>query len=359
MHSPRGTFSIVLPKGVFKKPKPNGKTYWYYGPGRNTALAAKPVSLPFEPGHSEFHLALNRLIGESLKTFAEVAQSFMTVVLPARVARGEITKSSMNMLCSNLRYACKKFGPHRAIDVTPKHVEALVHRLADQKSKANNLIAALSTLSTWGLKEEHFTKSLVVGVARYDTSDSGHRPWTPAQQEAAQRLTGSMRRVYYLARYTGLRGGDVIRLGETFLSRDGKCFHIRPQKNGKWKKDIFVAIDPILGTEMETWEREPGQYVRTEATGVNMAKRTLDDYWEKAVAKIPELAGATLHGLRTTRVIELRRMGFAYWQIGDQVGMSEKQVERYCRFADRESESEATVIALAEHRQNKTAGKTA
>jgi DNA-binding CsgD family transcriptional regulator len=39
-------------------------------------------------------------------------------------------------------------------------------------------------------------------------------------------------------------------------------------------------------------------------------------------------------GLRATAVINLRRAGLSYAQIGDIVGMSAKMVERYCRNAD-------------------------
>ena len=37
---------------------------------------------------------------------------------------------------------------------------------------------------------------------------------------------------------------------------------------------------------------------------------------------VPELAGTTFHGLRGTRVVELRQRGATTTQIQDQVGMS-------------------------------------
>jgi len=61
---------------------------------------------------------------------------------------------------------------------------------------------------------------------------------------------------------------------------------------------------------------------------------------------IPELKGCTLHGLRATAVINLRRAGLSYAQIGDIVGMSAKQVEGYCRNADMRSNSRATLTHL-------------
>jgi DNA-binding CsgD family transcriptional regulator len=53
-----------------------------------------------------------------------------------------------------------------------------------------------------------------------------------------------------------------------------------------------------------------------------------------------------LHGLRATAVINLRRAGLSYAQIGDIVGMSTKMVEHYCRNADMRSNSRAALTHL-------------
>ncbi len=62
--------------------------------------------------------------------------------------------------------------------------------------------------------------------------------------------------------------------------------------------------------------------------------------------KVPELAGVTLHGLRCTAVIRLRRAGLSTAQIGDIVGMSLPMIERYCRFADRKTSGKAALLTL-------------
>jgi len=55
---------------------------------------------------------------------------------------------------------------------------------------------------------------------------------------------------------------------------------------------------------------------------------------------------AGVHGLRGTRVVELRQRGATTTQIQDQVGMSLPMIERYCRFADKKANGKAAVIAL-------------
>jgi integrase len=218
--------------------------------------------------------------------------------------------------------------------------------LAHKPGKANNTLTFLRAWNAWGRARGHFQHSIVEGVKPYVTG-GGHKPWTPEQQEAARtKLTGMMRRAYFLARYTGQRGSDIIRLGETFVDDGG--FRISQKKTGT---DIWCPIDDALAAEMATWERAPGPYVR-QADGSAYGKRTFEKHFAGIRESIPELAGVTFHGLRATRVIELRRLGLSTLQIQDQVGMSLRMIERYCRFADKKANGKASVVALAERRRN-------
>jgi transposase len=58
----------------------------------------------------------------------------------------------------------------------------------------------------------------------------------------------------------------------------------------------------------------------------------------------------TLHGLRCTAVIRLRREGLSSAQIGDITGMSLATIERYCRFADRKASGQAVLLKLTPKR---------
>ena len=98
--------------------------------------------------------------------------------------------------------------------------------------------------------------------------------------------------------------------------------------------------------------RAPGPYLR-QSHGKVYSRKLLDKQFNEARARIPELAGATFHGLRGTRVVELRRAGLTPLQIQDQVGMSIAMIERYCRYADKKLSGKASVVALAERRNTK------
>jgi integrase len=204
----------------------------------------------------------------------------------------------------------------------------------------------MRALSKWATVRDYFPASITEGVEPFKKS-GGHKPWTEKQLAAAeQHLTSMVRRGFFLARYTGQRGSDIVRLGETFVDDGG--FRLEQQKTGR---EIWCPIDDALGQEMKKWERSPGPYLR-HSNGKPYSRKVLDAHFKIQRDKVPELAGVTLHGLRATRVIELRRAGLTTPQIQDQVGMSIAMIERYCRFADKKASGKASVLILAERRKN-------
>ena len=107
---------------------------------------------------------------------------------------------------------------------------------------------SLMMLNRWRLRvAPDFPQSVTEGVKPYK-SDGGHKPWTPAQCAAAEKnFTGMVRRAYFLARYTGQRGSDVVRLAETFIDDGG--FRLIQKKTGR---EVWCPIDEALAAEMAT-----------------------------------------------------------------------------------------------------------
>jgi hypothetical protein len=108
----------------------------------------------------------------------------------------------------------------------------------------------------------------------------------------------------------------------------------------------------MLEAEMATWDKQPGPFVRQE-NGNAYDRRLFWLHYTQAVAKIPELKGATLHRLRATAVVRLRRQNLSTSQISDITGMSLSMIERYCRFADKKANGQAALISLEEHVKNR------
>jgi integrase len=331
---------VELPKGVHRVVS-RGREYFYWSPGRATKHAAKPIRLPSDPTDPKFWIALREAQGHGGSTIITVNDVIDRYVTSAKFLG--LAPSSRAAYAKPLKVLRAGFGAWEASTLRPSHLREVVEGMADMPSAANNLLAVAAALSRWGVAREIFPQSIVEGVERYERS-GGHKPWTDKQLAAAEkRLTGMVRRGFFLLRYTGQRGSDVVRLGETFIDEGG--FRLKQQKTGR---EVWIPIDDALAAEIATWERVPGPYLRHSRGPYS--RLLFDQYFKKQRDTIPELAGVTLHGLRATRVIELRRAGLTTAQIQDQVGMSLAMIERYCRFADKKISGKASVVALRSNR---------
>lgn len=334
---------IELPNGVHRVVS-RAREYFYWHPGRGTKHAGKRVRLPIDPTDPSFWVALREAQGKSgvpvITTFGDVIDLYLTS--PAFLKH--IGKGTRAIYRRELEVARAGFGKRPASEMRPSLIREVMEGLSDRTGAANNFLGTMRALSKWGVARDHFTQPLTTGVDPYPKL-GGHKPWTPKQIEIAEaKLTGMVRRGFFLARYTGQRGSDIVRLGETFIDEGG--FRLEQQKTGR---EIWCPIDDALEREMATWERVPGPYLR-HSRG-NYTRNVLDGHFKEQRDKIPELAGVTLHGLRGTRVIELRRAGLTTTQIQDQIGMSLAMIERYCRFADKKASGKASVVSLKERRK--------
>lgn len=333
---------VELPKGVHRVVS-RGREYFYWSPGRATKHAAKPVRLPDDPTDPRFWVALREAQGQAgaaVVTVNDVLDRYVTHAKFLSLAAG-----SRAAYAKPLKILRAGFGAWDAASLRPSHIREVVEGMSDMPGAANTFLSAAKAVSSWAVARDLFSASITEGVEAYKTS-GGHKPWTDAQLAAAEKhLTGMVRRGFFLLRYTGQRGSDVVRLGETYIDEGG--FRITQQKTGR---EVWVPIDDALAAEMATWDRVAGPYLRHSRGAYS--RTLLDQYFKKQRAAIPGLAGCTLHGLRGTRVVELRRAGLTTSQIQDQVGMSLAMIERYCRFADKKISGKASVVSLRERRKN-------
>lgn len=333
---------VSLPKGVHHVVA-RGKDYFYWQPGRGTKFQGPRVALPKDVHSPEFWIELRKAQGDpagpAITTINAVCDLYVTSPQFAGIAH-----SSQSQYRLHLRRAREAWGVLPASGLRPRHVRELLDTLAHIPGAANTLLGVLRALSKWGLERGHFDQSITEGVKPYKVEE-GHKPWTAEQRQAAERhFTGLVRRAYFLALYTGQRGSDIIRLSPTDIEDAG--FRVKPRKTGKKIGEIWCPIDPPLAAEMATWERRPGPFVP-------MVKKTFEDNFARQRDQVPELEGATFHGLRGTRVVELRERGHNTLEISAQVGMSAPMIERYCRFADKKRLGQAAVLNLAQARKEK------
>lgn len=343
MPRPRNRATVKLPRGVHRVVA-RGREYYYYQVGRGTNHQGERVPLPNDPHSPQFWNAIRQAQGigggVAVDTFGAVLDGYLEFIETA----GTITAGTIDQYQRALRLARTAWGDLPAKGLRPVHVQAVMDNLAATPGKANNFLSAMRALSTWARVRDHIEHSLTEGVKPY-AKDTGHKPWTQAQIDAAMtKLSGVIRRGVILYLYTGMRGSDAVRLGWTDVEEGG--FALTTQKR---KRDVWCPIVPELAAEMATWTKRPGPFLLQEggrADGQRYTRKLFSTHFAEARDKVPELAGVTLHGLRCTAVIRLRRAGLSTGQIGDIVGMSLPMIERYCRFADRKTSGQAALLTL-------------
>lgn len=327
---------VELPNGVHRVVA-RGREYFYWHPGRGTKHPGARVRLPSDPQSPEFWTALRSAQGMSseVATFGSVIDLYLTS--PKFLG---LAKASQRAYRGQLSIARAGFGNLSVEAMRPSLIRGVVDGLADKAPTANLFLGVMKALSAWAVARDHLPRSITEGIEAYETDD-GHKPWTDAQIAAArEHLTGAVRRGIMLALYTGQRGSDIVRLGWTDIDDNG--FRLRQRKTGR---EVWCPILPELAAEMETWEKAPGTFVK-QPNGKPYDRDTFAHRFAVARDGIPDLKGATIHGLRSTAVIRLRRGGLATAQIQDIIGMSMRMIERYSRFADKKASGQAAIIKL-------------
>jgi integrase len=329
---------VELPKAVHKV-SARGREYFYFQVGRGTPHAGPRIRLPNNPHAPEFWQAIRAAQGTPQTAASDTIDALIDKYMasPSYTGREE---STQYQYLQSLKIARAAWGSLPASALRPDHVQAMMDELAAKPGKANNFLTAMNALQKFARPRKHLLHSVTEGVRPY-VSTTGHKPWTPEQLRVAmEKLTGTIRRGILLYNYTGQRGSDVVRLGFTDIDEGG--FALRQRKT---KREIWCPIVPELAAEMEGWERRPGPFLLQD-NGRPYTAKLFWRHFDEARENIPELADVTLHGLRCTAVIRLRRAGLAVPQISDVIGMSLATIERYCRFADRKTSGQAVLVQL-------------
>lgn len=342
--------SVDLPDGV-QRVTAKGKEYFYYQHGRGTDHAGPRIRLPRDPHSPEFWTAIRQAQGMAGAVLVDTVDATIDAYLAfLPTNKKKLADGTIDQYQRALRTARTAWGSLPVKGIRPVHVQAIMDRLAATPGKANNFLSAMRAFSAWARPRDHVEHSLTEGVKPYD-KDEGHKPWTQEQIDVAMaKLTGVVRRGVALYLWTGMRGSDAVRIGWTDVDEGG--FSYRSQKTDR---EVYCPIVPELEREMAGWERRPGPFLyqgEGKAEGHRYSRKLFSKHFAAARDEIPELAGTTLHGLRCTAVIRLRRAGLSTAQIGDIVGMSIAMIERYCRFADRKISGHAALISLNERSEN-------
>lgn len=344
---------VSLPPGVHRVVS-RGREYFYYQKGRGTDYAGERIKLPSDPQSPEFWVAVRQaqgIVGPiPTDTINALADAYVTgwPALPRKLA-----KSTQAHYLRHLQVVRDAWGNLPAEQLRPSHVQALMDRIGtDKPGRANNVLDTLRAMCRWAMgPRELLARDPTHGVVKFKAGE-GHKPWTPGQLAYADtNLTGMLRRAYVLARYTGQRISDIVRLGWTDVDEGG--FSLPQKKTGVRP---WCPIFPELEAEMATWEKRPGPFLLQDSGKGQGKPFTTNQLWkvfDQWRADHPALEDGVWHGLRANAAIHLRQNGVTALQISDMIGMSVETVEHYCRHADRKAGGKAVLRDLQERKRTK------
>jgi integrase len=229
----------------------------------------------------------------------------------------------------------------------PALTQAFLDGLSDRPATQKVAQTALKALERWAIRLDLLPRQITLGTEAVG-SKGGHKPWTEDQiRTAIDHARADLSRVVMVASNTGQRGSDLVKMRwsdlETYEGRLG--LNVVTKKVGL---QLWIPLTLELSEALTTWERRPG-FILLKPDGQPWSRTQLSDAWTKERDTNPALAsleGCTLHGLRSTAIVRLRRAGVSTGLISSLVGLSENMVNRYCRCAVQKDNAIAAVIQL-------------
>lgn len=324
---------MQLPEGVQVVRKPGGKAYYYFVPHRNTKEAGPRVTLPSDPRDPAFWTALRKAkgIGAAEGTFERLITEYKASPEWARLRPA--TQRDYAMYLDRLAVEA---GDRLVADTTRKTIYQMRDAMASTPVAANHMLAVLRTIIEWGIPRDYSEDNPVVGVTRLEIDEKGAAPWPEKGYGfVLAHAPADLRRMAFLGRATGQRAGDLVRMKPAHLEADGINTWI-----GKRRELLhFVPLTAAELAEIRSWKVDPLDLFIKSMRNRPYTADHLGSRWQRwrdseEAAPIRDM-NMTIHGLRATKIADLRMSGIPDGSIATEVGLTPAMVTRYSRFADK------------------------
>jgi integrase len=232
-------------------------------------------------------------------------------------------------------------------------VQEFLDALSDFPGKQTKCRSALKALEKWAIVRRKIPHPITYGT-QVMGSTGGHEPWTDEQVLAAElHARTDLSRVVSIAINTGQRGSDIVKMRWSDITeQDGRQgIAVTQQKTGK---RLWIPLTGEFSKTIATWDRRPPFFLILAPDVRQYSRNRLSHEWALERDTNPDLTslrGMVLHGLRSSCVIRLKKMGFTALEISSLIGMSLPMVERYCRFADQTKMNLASIERIENFRQ--------
>ena len=181
--------------------------------------------------------------------------------------------------------------PHTV--VTPKSMRASFDRRKATPFQAKNFLDAMRGLFRWAVEAKHVASEPTEGIKAVKPKTEGFKVWSESdvlRYEAKWPLGTRERLAFDLLLYTGLRRGDVARLGRQHV-KDG-LITLRTDKTGQV---VILPVLPELEASIAATRTGDLAFIAT-ATGQPMVKEGFGNWFREACDRAGVSGSA--HGLR-------------------------------------------------------------
>ena len=192
----------------------------------------------------------------------------------------------------------------------------------------------------WGVPRGYREDNPAIGVKRLKVEDSGHAPWPEAGYTfVMENAPVHLRRMAFLGRATGQRVSDLVKMRPVDLAMDGINVRIGKLRD----KPHFVPLTAAQMAEIRSWGvRHLEFFLSTPKGQSRFTAPYLGQCWGEWRHLHEAVRGLNVHGLRATKINDLRFAGTEDGAIADELGMSVAMVSRYLRFADKTASARAS-----------------
>jgi integrase len=332
---------VKLPRDVQRVKNRHGKTYDFYAPGRGTKNPGKRVPLGSDPTDPEYWRRLRD--AKAAPTTREV--TFTALIADWRKQNWErlrpATRKGFDHFLNRLE---AEAGDRLVAALTKRDIYQLLDGMSGTPNSANFMLSVVRVLLEWAVPRGYRDDNPAIGVKRLKVEDSGHEPWPEhGYGFVIEQAPTHLQRMAFLGRATGQRVSDLVKMRPADLAADG--INLRIGKLRDKKHIVPLTVDQMA--EIGSWGvRDLDCFITTPATGRRCSANYLNTLWNdwRGGPEAAPLRGLkmTIHGLRATKIDDLRRAGTEDGAIADEIGMSPKMVTRYLRFADKAASARAS-----------------
>lgn len=336
---------VMLPKGVNRIVRRNGRVAYYWHPGRGTAdedrLRGQWCRLPDDPESPAFWHAIEdaqRGPVSGLVGIAAMVDAYQRS--PRYMGLAEATRRDYDRYLADLTTT---WGDMEPSAVKPHHVAALRDKFGATPSKADHYVAVIRTVYAWGIERGHAEFNPAERISHIAKVEP-YEPWPQWAWELVPQMRRELRVACFLALYTGQRLGDILRMQLGHVE-DGRV----KVRQSKTRKELVIKLHSALVPVLDECRQNATIFLVSRQDGSPFTVDQFHAMWgrEKRRPGFVRLAkhvpAIVFHGLRKSAVCKLLEAGCTHKEVAAVTGHSLGQIEHYSRSADQLKLNEAAM----------------